>query len=479
MHPDSAIIIGAGAAGLAAARDLSRAGCEVVVLEARNRVGGRVYTQRDPESSVPIELGAEFVHGKSPALWQIADAANLRLYEVSGRHWYFDDGKISKSHDFWKSIERLMAQMNSSRADQSVRDFLKALPDDQETARAKAMVTRYVEGFQAGDINRIGISGLIAFNEASDSIQGDSSFRFEKGYDSLMQALRSEAESYGARFYLDTIVRTIHWAGKGAKILCDAALNSETSSPANIEYAGSAVVIAVPISILQRDSVDGGILFVPELPVSRQVAISRLIMGNVLKINLRFHDRFWEDVKLWDETAERVSFKDAGFFHYPDAPVPTWWTQLPTRAALLVGWAGGPRADRLWSLMATPLIEDTSQGVKGGQQKEIDARGQPILDQAIKSVARIFNISSREVRDQLQASYIHDWQNDPFSLGAYSYVPVNGLEAQNVLSRSLNNKLFFAGEATSVGHVGTVHGAIQSGQRAAQEILNLERIKSE
>ena len=479
------IIIGAGAAGLAAARDLSLAGCEVIVLEARDRIGGRVYTRRDPESPVPIELGAEFVHGKSPALWQIATAANLKLHKVSGRHWYFDNGKISKSHDFWKSIESLMDQMKSSPADQSVRDFLKGLPDDQETARAKAMVTRYVEGFQAANIDRIGVRGLIAFNEASDSIEGDTSFRFENGYVSLMQALRAEAESCGVRFHLKTIVKKIHWAGEQATVVCEPAGDPDVKrSRAHNEYLGSAILITVPLSILQRDSSDGGIVFVPDLPVSKQVAISRLVMGNVLKINLRFRERFWEEAKLWDDQAERVSFKDAGFFHYPEAPLPTWWTQLPIRAPLLVGWAGGPRVD--WVRHPT-LREGAGMrplAVASGYSDRLThlADGSDISDsllaQAIDSLARVFNIAPSEVSAQLQASYIHDWHSDPFSLGAYSYVPVNGLEAQQVLAQSLDNKLFFAGEATSVGHIGTVHGAIQSGQRAAQEILKIKRIKA-
>src|SRR5436305_458108 len=296
MAINSTIIIGAGAAGLAAARDLSRAGRKVLVLEARDRIGGRVYTHRDPESPVPNELGAEFVHGKSPSLWQIANAANLKLYEVSGRHWYFDNGHVTKSHDFWKKIESLMDQMESAQSDQSVRDFLEGLPDDEETAQAKAMVTRYVEGFQAADIDRIGIRGLIAFNEASDSIDGDNSFRFENGYDSLMRALRAEAESCGARFHLNTIVTEILWSGEEVTVLCEP----------TAEYSASTIVITVPLGILQRDSSEGGIVFVPDLPVSKQVAISRLVMGNVLKINLRFRERFWEETKLWDEQAERV-----------------------------------------------------------------------------------------------------------------------------------------------------------------------------
>src|SRR6185436_13278651 len=154
---------------------------------------------------------------------------------------------------------------------------------------------------------------------------------------------------------------------------------------------------------------------------------------------------------------ERVSFHDAGFFHCPDAPLPTWWTRLPLRAPLLVGWAGGPRADRIRTASDDPQF---------------------IVDQAIASLARIFNISPNEIANHLVETYFHDWANDPFTRGAYSYVPVNGLEAQHSLSQPVDNKLFFAGEATSVGHIGTVHGAIQSGQRAADEILKQESIKS-
>src|ERR1043165_8700013 len=100
--PSARIITGgAGAAGLAAARELSRAGREVVVLEARDRIGGRVYTRKHGDVPVPIELGAEFVHGRSPELWQLATSANLPLYETSERHWYFQNDKVSKSGEFW------------------------------------------------------------------------------------------------------------------------------------------------------------------------------------------------------------------------------------------------------------------------------------------------------------------------------------------------------------------------------------------
>jgi monoamine oxidase len=442
----STIIIGAGAAGLAAARDLSRAGYQVVVLEARDRIGGRVFTHVNRESSVPIELGAEFIHGKSPALFQIAQAANLKLHEVSERHWYFDEGKISRSHKFWQQIERLTKRMKAVPSDQSLREFLDRLSNDDETRRTREMMTRHVEGFHAADVERVGIRGLIAASEAADSIEGDTAFRFERGYHALMEALRAEAESYDAIFQLNTVVKEIDWSADSIKVRCEPAGLGDKES---VEFSGAAVLITVPLSLLQTQPDRRGIRFIPDLPVSKQEAINQLAMGNVLKINLRFRERFWESVTLWDEKGDAVSFDDAAFFHFPDAAFPTWWTQMPLRAPLLVGWIGGPRADRL-------------RIASGGEQG--------LVAQAIGSLAQIFNLSADEIGAQLEASYIHDWHDDPFARGAYAYVPVNGMEAQAALSLPIENRLYFAGEATSIGHIGTVHGAIQSGQRAAAEV---------
>ena len=438
MNHDSVLIVGAGAAGLAAARDLGRAGREVIVLEARERIGGRVLTLAAPDGQAPIELGAEFIHGKSPAVWDLATAAHLKIRKVNERHWYFENGKLSKSRDLWPDVQNLMDKMKSSDSDLSVRQFLNSLPDDQDMRRAKSMVAAYVEGFHAADLDRAGIRGLVKANEAANSIDGSESFRFQDGYDSLIQALRAEAESYGATFHLKTVVKAIHWQGEQVEAV--------TSHPRTCR--ASAALITLPLGVLQTAPQHGGIQFVPELPAAKQSAIHQLAVGNVIKINLIFRSRFWEDAKLCDENSEGVSFKDAAFFHYPEAPIPTWWTQLPIRAPLLVGWAGGPWADHL-----------RSEGA--------------LLDQSIRSLSVILTTSAAEIRNQLEDSHIHDWHDDPFSRGAYSYVPVNGLLAQKALSQPLDNRLFFAGEATCMGHIGTVHGAIQSGQRAAKEILGI------
>jgi len=460
---ESTIVVGAGAAGLAAARELARAGRDIVVLEARDRVGGRVFTHRPQSSPVPIELGAEFVHGRSPELWAIATAANLQLYEVSERHWYFEKGKVSKSGEFWRTIESLMNDMKSSDRDRSLKEFLDGLPGDEKTRRAKAMLVRYVEGFHAANIERVGGHGLEKATEAADDIDGDRAFRLIDGYGSLMEAMRAEAASHGAQFHLNTIVKEVCWAGEQIEVSC-------IQDGATSEFVAAHVIVTLPISLLKGDT--ASIRFTPALAAKKRRAIEGLPMGNVVKINLLFRERFWETVKLWDEEASRVDFHDAGFFHCPGARLPTWWTQLPIRAAMLVGWTGGPNADRV---MKKADGESQVGGVKrgaGGRRQTAGDTDPLITDQAIESLTTIFNLSRGEIEAQLEASYVHNWRDDPFTRGAYAYVPVNGLDDQRILAEPVENKLFFAGEATSVGHIGTVHGAIQSGQRAAKEILS-------
>ena len=447
LAAQSIVIIGAGAAGLAAARELARAGRDVVVLEARDRIGGRVFTHREQKSPVPIELGAEFVHGRPPELWKIATAANLQLYEVSERHWYFKQDKVSKSGEFWRTIESLTRDMKSSARDQSLEEFLESLPDDEKSQRAKSMLVRYVEGFHAANIERIGIHGLVKANEAADDIDGDRAFRLVDGYDSLLQALRAEAESHGTQFHLKTNVKEIRWADDQVEVSCE-------QDGAPIEFVAAHVIVTLPISLLKDET--AAIRFTPELPTDKRTAIENLPMGNVVKINLLFRERFWETVKLWDEEARPVDFHDASFFHCPGAPLPTWWTQLPIRAPMLVGWTGGPNAERII-------------GTAGGSRQA--AGKDHLLEQALDSLATIFNLSRSEIEAQLEASYVHNWRDDPFTRGAYAYVPVNGLDDQRILAKPVENKMFFAGEATSIGHIGTVHGAIQSGERAAREIL--------
>ena len=169
-------------------------------------------------------------------------------------------------------------------------------------------------------------------------------------------------------------------------------------------------------------------------------------MGHALRVALHFSHRFWEKLIL-PGTDER-GLENLGFIHYVDVPLPTWWTTLHEQEAILVGWAGGPDAKRL----------------AGATENEI-------VSKAVQSLSQIFAVDESELRRRITKTYFHDWEEDEYSRGAYAYLSVNGIEHQLNLAKPVNDTLFFGGEATSLGNVGTVHGAIQSGQRAAREIL--------
>lgn len=441
-NTNSVLIIGAGAAGLAAARDLAAAGLSVTIIEARDRIGGRVHTVRDESFNLPIELGAEFVHGKHPALIKLLDSSRTPFSDVSERHWYFENGVVSRSNDFWNKLTALFDLMSKEKPDQTFAQFLDSLPNDPETLRAKAVATRYVQGFHAADIRRAGVHGLIAANEAEDQVGGHHSFRVAAGYETLLQRLNEEAKQHGAIVQLNAVVREIHWGRNNVEVIC---LPGERQQ----RFAASRALITLPLGVLQEKSkAHAAVRFVPALPEEKQNAIDDIPMGHVARIVLVFRERFWEELDLAG-TGAQEDLSQLGFIHFPEAAIPTWWSLLPLRAPVLVGWAGGTRAEKFLRLSEAECVSE-----------------------ALRSLKKIFGVSETSLRKSLLHSYRHDWNADPFSRGAYAYLPVNGLEKQQELARPVENTIFFAGEATSVGHIGTVHGALESGQRAAKEIVD-------
>ena len=439
----SVIVIGAGVAGLAAAKSLCSAGLKVTVLEARDRIGGRIYTQHLESLPIPVELGAEFIHGKPPEIWEMVDAAGLTVAEVADNQWLFESGVLSKQQNDWSRMETVLHRMPeaATTGDLSFQQFLDK--DDQERTEAGRMARRYVEGFNAANAERISVRSLIDAQRAADAIDGDASFHILNGYDRVAAWLRAGMDA-SASLCFNTVVTEIRWQGGRVEILAQTNGSRDRST-----LIGSHAVITLPLGVLQAapDS-EGAVRFEPELEEKRQAAGS-LEMGTVIKIMLRFRERFWERAQL-PIKPKGNDLSSFAFLVAPGEAFPTWWSASPVHAPVLTAWAGGPPATELARLSKSQMVE-----------------------RAIESVSHLFGLSRREIEALLETCYTHNWQTDPFSRGAYSYILVGGNNAPKILARPIEKTLFFAGEATDFsGHGGTVHGAIASGKRAAEELLN-------
>ncbi len=391
-----AIVIGAGVAGLAAAQALQRAGLEVLVLEARDRAGGRIHTLRLPGWPVPLEAGAEFVHGEPPALLELADGDARKVRGVHYQRGLVDGDAL------W---QRVMEKLDGlpARRERSVADAFGTLRWRLRTsAEERRMAAAFIEGFNAAPLPRASVKAIRQQTEAAERIGGDEAFRLPGGYDQVVKRL-----ARGLRIELGSVVRQVRWSKRGVEVDGRSAVRA---------------IVTLPLGVLQARTV----AFEPRLPAWKERAIDALAMGAVVKVALRFAKPLWPD--------------DLAFLHVPGAPVPTFWRPLPSKAPVIVGWAASRAAHALRRRDAVAAaVASLSDGL-GRRVRPLDARA-------------------------------FDWQADPLSRGAYSWVPVGGLDAPAALAMPAGECLHFAGEATDVGgDPGTVHGALATGARAAHEI---------
>lgn len=205
MPPD-VIVVGAGAAGLAAARALSGAGLHTIILEARNRIGGRVFTVHDPLAPVPIELGAEFIHGRPPELWNITRSAALPVADVVGDRWCFDQS-LRRCDDVFAKVDKVLDGLENSQ-EKSFGEYIRECDYDE---RDKAWAIAYVEGFNACTKEDVSVRWLAESQKAAEAIDGDRLFRPLAGYDRVIMSLRGGLEDERAPIYLNTPVSSVQW----------------------------------------------------------------------------------------------------------------------------------------------------------------------------------------------------------------------------------------------------------------------------
>ena len=429
MKDADVIILGAGAAGLSAAYELSRNNVNVIILEARTRVGGRVHTQSEP--GLPVELGAEYMHGTPKSLMRLALKTQTPFVDAYMGHYYPKNGKLIPLENFWEQIQAVINRVDRKRTrEYSVAEFLK---NEKISSEERDYVEGFVQGYHAADLTLMGERTLQEEDDGKDELlQGTGNFRFPFGYLRLIKNfLRYIPEE---ALYLGTVAEKILWNSGGVQVTTFSEQGERT-------FRARRLICTLPLGVLKAKFGEEGAVQWSPMPENLDKALSGIEMGHIQKVVLRFRSRFWEDL-----SDQPIGFMHPGNKYY----FSRFWTTIPLRFSQLTSWEGVPKAQDL-----SRLDEEN------------------VVQRALQTLSITVGKSTNFLNKELRQSFRHDWSNDPYARGAYSYIRVGGIEKSKLLSWPEEDTIFFAGEATAGGDArGTVHGAIESGLRSAKQILS-------
>ncbi|MBK9730151.1 MAG: FAD-dependent oxidoreductase [Chitinophagaceae bacterium] len=423
MQPEKIIIIGAGAAGLMCARILSKAGKEVLVLEARDRTGGRIHTFTNDFFTMPVESGAEFIHGSLPVTINLLKEADIRFEPMKGSTWQVRDGALQPETSFFADWELLEKSLRELKEDLTIADFMATFFSDEKHAALRASIKGFAEGYDAADTLK---ASTFALRDEWLSEEEGTNFRVKSGYGKMIDFLERECVNGGAVIELNTIVTKVKWERNAVTINCS---NEK-------QFTGNKIIITVPLGILQQTAAsENAIAFIPAIP-EKAAAIEKMGFGSVIKVLIEFKSPFWKSAGIKKQFSEASDLS----FLISDASIPTWWTQYPEENALLTGWLAGPSAEK-WK----------------------NKNDQLILEDALTSLASIFKWDVTDLKENISAWHVANWTNDPFTHGAYAYATLDSVQSVTILEQPVEDTLFFAGEAIYSGPaMGTVEAALAS-----------------
>ena len=415
------IIIGAGASGLMVARELARAGKKVLILEARDRIGGRIWPLSEDEFGYPAQGGAEFVHGEAPFTKALAKEAGMTLIKTRADMWDAQDGKLMINGVALPNQDELHQKLKELEQDMPVLEFLNTYFAEEKYNELRKGVLRTVEGYDAADPALI---STFVLREEWLGGQEWIQYRVKEGYGALLAFFEAECRRYGVEIILNSPVRSVHYDGGATVVTTD-----------QKTYQTEKIIITVPPPVLET------IKFIPAIP-DKLTAARQIGWGKVIKLVLCFKSRWW--VKPLGKDFGEMDFIRS------DQAVSTWWTQPKEFPPALIGWIAGPKTER--------FTQSTSE--------EIIAAG-------IESLANIFNVSRELLEQDLMVAKAFNWPVDPFTRGAYSYSTPESEKAYEELRKPVGGRLFFAGEALYSGKdTATVEGALGSGKEVAEKILS-------
>src|SRR5687767_13576304 len=273
----SAIILGGGIAGLTAATELLQRDWHVTVVEAKERLGGRIHTA--PKGKMPVELGAEFIHGESSLLERLIKAANLTTHEVPEKNQVLAKRRLEPV-PLWEQVSEVVNRIDPQQPDQSFSEFLDA---ERVSARDRELALGFVQGFNAADPNRISAHALRRADFSAQRSGGGKNARINSGYGALVAALEMQARTRGAVVLTGATARAVKWKNKSVEVVVESGAGTQRLSAA-------AAIVTLPLGVLKGDAVK----FEPSLLRKRE-AIDALQFGNALKLALVFEEVWWPE----------------------------------------------------------------------------------------------------------------------------------------------------------------------------------------
>jgi monoamine oxidase len=416
------IVIGAGIAGLSAAYELARSGARIAVLEGRGRPGGRILTVRPEPAAAPVELGAEFIHGKPPELLALTREAGIELESVAGQHFKLSGGEVRPA----KELNDVLGELELARPSdgESALELAHMRGLDSEHGR---WFQHFVEGFHGGPADRVSARSIIR-QAAVTATQA----RSRQGYGALVDFLSAELVNAGAGLALGCRVETVAVTGSGV-VVWDGLR----------EYRADACIVAVPLAMFQAPRELGGIELEPP-PSEVPLAARRFESALALRATLR----------LVEPVPLQAALPAGSFMHVLDEDFPTWWSSPDPKDPRLVAWCGGPRCAK--------IAGDRRAGAA-----------------ALASFARLIGQTLSEARGLVRDVYVHDFGIDQLSRGAYPYELAGNDPEVELPIFAGSPPLLVVGDFFDANEVGTVGAAVKSGTSAARLLLGRRHAAAE
>jgi monoamine oxidase len=413
MEQRSVIIIGAGAAGLMAAKELSAKGFNTTILEAGEKAGGRMCTETK-SFGFAIEPAAEFIHGNLELTLGLLKEANIEATPINGEMVHIGDTiQDTAEENYWPLM---MQHMEELQEDITLQQFLNTYFSGDEYKIFRKQIEGFAQGFDLADPAK---AATIPLKEEWQHEQ-EQQYRIAGGYISLTNFLLQCCKENNASIYYNSNVHHIEWQPNHATVSCT---NRK-------KFIADKIIITVPLGVLQQQNIS----FTPAIP-EQQNAWMNIGFGNVIKVLVHFKTGFWQ------------AYGYAGFI-ISNEVIPTWWLQTPDNN-VLTGWLGGPSSSQFNNYTTGQMLELTLQ-----------------------SLSNIFKTPVDFIKQQLQHFAVYNWENQPYTLGGYSYNTLSSIHAKQTLTNPIAHTIYFAGEALYTGDAqSTVEAALQTGLAAAQKII--------